>query len=38
MTAGALFAVLTVLAVSFEMTVAAAVFGAVAFWVIGHGR
>lgn len=28
---------LAVLAVSFEMTVTAAVLGAVAFWVVGHG-
>ncbi len=37
MSAGAFFAFLAVLAVSFEMTVTAAVLGAVAFWVIGHG-
>ncbi len=32
-----LFSFLAVLAVSFEAPVAAAVFGAVAFWGIGHG-
>ncbi|MEH2564068.1 hypothetical protein [Bradyrhizobium sp. AZCC 2289] len=37
MTVGAFFAFLAVLAVSFEMTVTAAVFGALAFYVIGHG-
>jgi hypothetical protein len=37
MSAGAFFAFLAVLAVSFEMTVTAAVLGAVAFVVIGHG-
>jgi len=37
MTAGAFFAFLAVLAVSFEMTVTAAVLGAAAFWLIGHG-
>ena len=36
-TAGAFFAFLAILAVSFEAPVAAAVVGAVAFWVIGHG-
>jgi hypothetical protein len=34
MTAGAFFAFL---AVSFEMTVTAAVLGALAFWMSGHG-
>jgi hypothetical protein len=37
MSAGAFFAFLALLAVSFEMTVTAAVLGAVAFCVIGHG-
>jgi hypothetical protein len=37
MTAGAFFAFLAVLAVSLEMTVTAAVLGAMAFCVIGHG-
>jgi hypothetical protein len=37
MTAGTLFSFLAVLAVSIEMPVTAAVLGAIAFWVIGHG-
>jgi hypothetical protein len=37
MTPAAFFAFLAVVAVSFEMPVTAAVFGAVAFWSIGHG-
>ncbi len=37
MSAGAFFAFLAVVAVSFEMTGTAAVLGAVAFYVIGHG-
>jgi hypothetical protein len=37
MTPTALFTLLAVVAVSFETPVAAAVFGALAFWVSGHG-
>jgi len=37
MTPVAFFIVLAGCAVSFEAPVAAAVFGAVAFWVSGHG-
>jgi hypothetical protein len=37
MTAGAFFRLPGGAPVSFEMTVTAAVFGALAFWVSGHG-
>jgi hypothetical protein len=36
-TAGTLFSFFAIIAVALEAPVAAAVFGAVAFWVIGHG-
>jgi hypothetical protein len=36
MTSGALFGFLAVLAVSIEMPVTAAVFGALAFYAVGH--
>jgi hypothetical protein len=36
-TTGALLCGLAVLAVAFEATWSAAVFGAVAFWMISHG-
>ena len=37
MTVGTFLSFLAVLAVSFEIPMAAAVFGAVAFWAMGHG-
>jgi hypothetical protein len=37
MTPTALFTLLAVVAVSFEAPMVATVFGAVAFWVSGHG-
>lgn len=36
MTPAALFTLLAAVAVSFEAPVAAAVFGAAAFWLVGH--
>lgn len=35
--AGSLFGLLAILAVSIEMPVTAAVFGAAALWLVGHG-
>jgi hypothetical protein len=37
MTSGALFGLLAIVAVSIEMPVTAAVFGALAFCLVGHG-
>jgi hypothetical protein len=37
MTPAAFFSLLAVVAVSFEAPVTAAVLGALAFWMIGHG-
>jgi hypothetical protein len=37
MTVAGFFAFLAVVAISFEATVAAAVFGALALWLGGHG-
>jgi hypothetical protein len=37
MTPAAFFTLLAVVAASFEAPVAAAVFGAAAFWLVGHG-
>lgn len=38
MTLAGFFTLLAAVAASFEAPVAAAVFGAMAFWLVGHGR